>query len=440
MTGIASRVGEFLTTYTKSIILVVLVLTVAVGAGVGGVEQQSNTDQFESDSPEANAQAFIEENMTVDEGENTTLLQVLQRGDNVLTKAAVNESLTLQQQVFEQEAITQTLTEERPVFGYANVIGSAAVRQQSADPENATAQPTLAEQRQAVLALGDEAFETLVADVFGEDASQEVLGLLPATYTPGDTTAEGGLTVFRQQVDQEVQNPNEIEPAITDAQLAIRGLANDLDSDYAVFGQGILSEEINNSLADSGGIVGPLALLFVVVALTVAYRDLLDIVLGVVGIVAVLVWTFGFMGWAGVAFNHLLLAVPVLLIGLSIDYAIHVFMRYREQRAEGDDVGGRRAMALALADSPPGRDRKSVVEGKRVRPSVDLGSRDGGYRVPRQPDEPDRPTAGLRYRQRVRGGRGTRHLRGADTGAENRGRRVPRGAWFRPGETGVWNR
>ena len=349
MTGIASRVGEFLTTYTKSIILVVLVLTVAIGAGVGGVEQQSNTDQFESDSPEANAQAFIDENMTIDEGENTTLLQVLQRGDNVLTKAAVNESLTLQQQVFQQEAITQTLTEERPVFGYANVIGSAAVRQQSADPENATGQPTLAEQRQAVLALGDEAFETLVADVFGEDASQEVLGLLPATYTPGDTTAEGGLTAFRQQVDQEVQNPNEIEPAITDAQLAIRGLANDLDSDYAVFGQGILSEEINNSLADSGGIVGPLALLFVVVALTVAYRDLLDIVLGVVGIMAVLIWTFGFMGWAGVAFNQLLLAVPVLLIGLSIDYAIHVFMRYREQRAEGDDIDGRRGMALALA-------------------------------------------------------------------------------------------
>jgi predicted RND superfamily exporter protein len=55
------------------------------------------------------------------------------------------------------------------------------------------------------------------------------------------------------------------------------------------------------------------------------------------------------MGWAGVAFNQLLLSVPVLLIGLSIDYAIHGFMRHREQRTEdgeGDDL--RRSMALAL--------------------------------------------------------------------------------------------
>ncbi len=350
MTGVATRVAGFLTTYTKSIILVVLVLTAAIGAGIVNVEQQSNTDQFESDSPEASAQAFIEANMTVEESGNTTLLQVLQRGENVLTVAAVNESLTLQQQVLERQNITETFVEDRPVFGYANVIGTAAVQRQS-DNESATAgPPSLEEQRQAVLRLDDDEFEAIVTDVFGEGADPSVLGLMPASFEPGTTSAEGGLTAFRQQVTEEVQNPNQLSPAITDAQLEIRSLANDLDSDYAVFGLGVLNEEISQSLGDSGGIVGPLALLFVVVALTIAYRDLLDIILGVVGILAVLIWTFGFMGWAGVAFNQLLLAVPVLLIGLSIDYAIHVFMRHREQRSEGEETPDvRRAMSLALA-------------------------------------------------------------------------------------------
>jgi len=352
MSTIPNRVAGVLATYTKSVILVVLVMTAVIGLGMAGVEQQSDTGQFESDSPEATAQEFIDENMTVEEDGNTTLLQVLQQRENVLTKEAVNSSLTLQQQITAREEITQTFADQRAVFGYANVIGNAAVQQQSDGNGNATGaeQPTLEEQRQAVLSLGDDEFEQIVQTSFGEDADPEVLGLMPASFEAGDTTSESGLTIFRQSLDEEVQNPNSFPVDLTTAQLEIRSLANDQDDEYAVFGTGILNEEISQSLGDSGGIVGPLALLFVIIALTVAYRDLLDIVLGVVGIIAVLVWTFGFMGWAGVAFNQLLLAVPVLLIGLSIDYAIHVFMRYREQRAEGgDDVNVRRAMSLALA-------------------------------------------------------------------------------------------
>jgi len=352
MSTVPNRVAGLLTTYTKSVIMVVLVLTAVIGLGMADVEQQSGTSQFESDSPEATAQEFIDQNMTVDENENTTLLQVLQQGENVLTKEAVNESLTLQQEITAREDITATLADQRAVFGYANVIGTTAVQRQSEDGDNATGagQPTLEEQRQAVLNLGDDEFDQVVQASFGEDSSPEVLGLMPASFKVGDTTSESGLTIFRQTLEGEVQNPNSFPPELTDAQLEIRSLANGQDSEYAVFGTGILNEEISQSLGDSGGIVGPLALLFVIIALTIAYRDLLDIVLGVVGIIAVLVWTFGFMGWAGVAFNQLLLAVPVLLIGLSIDYAIHVFMRYREQRAEsGDEVNVRRAMSLALA-------------------------------------------------------------------------------------------
>ena len=350
MSSVPERVADVLTTYTKSVIVVVLVLTAVIGLGMAEVEQQSGTSQFESDSPEATAQEFIDENMTVDESGNTTLLQVLQQGENVLTKEAINESLTLQQQITAREDITETFAGQRPVFGYANVIGTAAVQRQSEDSDNETGaeQPTLETQRQAVLNLGDDEFDQVVQASFGEDSSPEVLGLMPASFEVGDTTSESGLTIFRQALEGEVQNPNSFPAELTDAQLEIRSLANEQSSEYAVFGTGILNEEISQSLGDSGGIVGPLALLFVIIALTIAYRDLLDIVLGVVGIIAVLVWTFGFMGWAGVAFNQLLLAVPVLLIGLSIDYAIHVFMRYREQRGE-DDVNVGRAMSLALA-------------------------------------------------------------------------------------------
>ncbi|WP_323174889.1 hypothetical protein, partial [Natrialba sp. PRR66] len=77
--------------------------------------------------------------------------------------------------------------------------------------------------------------------------------------------------------------------------------------------------------------------------LTIAYRDALDIALGLFGIGVVLTWTFGFMGYADISFNQIMIAVPVLLIGLSIDYAIHIFMRQREERLDDEtpsDVRG----------------------------------------------------------------------------------------------------
>jgi len=58
--------------------------------------------------------------------------------------------------------------------------------------------------------------------------------------------------------------------------------------------------------------------------LVVVYRDLLDILLGLLGIALVLVWTFGAMGWFDIAFSQPFIVVLVLLIGLSIDYGLHV--------------------------------------------------------------------------------------------------------------------
>jgi predicted RND superfamily exporter protein len=350
MSDLPQRIGDTITTYSKTVILLLLVLTVAIGAGMPMVDQDSGTDQFESDSPAANAQTYIQENFEGAGNENQTTIQVIQRGDNVLSKESIVDSLRLQQEILTQESIRTTLNEERPFFGIENVVGQQA----AATVYGTEEQVSIDRQVQAINELPEEDYEALISTLLGENARPEVLGLMPsggdAAYQQGSTTAEARITIVTQQtMGGSVESPSGFRAEITDAQLDIRGLAQDQDASYSVFGFGILSQEINQSLGDSGAIVGPLALLFVVLALTVAYRDLLDIILGVVGIIAVLVWTFGFMGWADIAFNQLLLSVPVLLIGLSIDYAIHVFMRHREQRGEeGEDRDLRRSMALAL--------------------------------------------------------------------------------------------
>ncbi|MFC6838034.1 MMPL family transporter [Halomarina ordinaria] len=219
--------------------------------------------------------------------------------------------------------------------------------------ENAS-NATLAEQREQLASMNESEVDETLSLLLGESDDEggsgdsPAVAFVPTDYETGSGEAEATMLLVTQRTDGETDaSTGAASDRITDAQLAMQAIATEQDDRTLVFGGGIIGEEINQSMTDSLVIVGPLALLFVLLALAVAYRDLLDIVLGFVGILAVLVWTFGFMGWAGIAFNQLFVAVPVLLIGLSIDYAIHVFMRHREERERTEGV--RPSMRVAMA-------------------------------------------------------------------------------------------
>jgi len=209
-------------------------------------------------------------------------------------------------------------------------------------------QPPLACQQWLLDGMSEAEFDTAITALLGPDGQTDALALVTQSYEPGSTTANAHSIFITQQTrGGSIENPGGFSDAVIDSQLDMRTLGEERDRPYLVFGLGVLGEEIDQSMADSLRLVAPIALLFVLLVLTLAYRDLLDILLGIGGVVAVLLWTFGFMGWTGIAFNQLMVAVPVLLIGLSIDYAIHVFMRHREQR--DGQRGVSQGMTVALA-------------------------------------------------------------------------------------------
>ncbi|RQG97794.1 efflux RND transporter permease subunit [Natrarchaeobius chitinivorans] len=230
--------------------------------------------------------------------------------------------------------------------------------------------PTLDEQIETLSEIDDEEFEEALEDALSDDDEDQggALAFMPSDYEPGSTEADARMTFVTQGIGDGDVEMGAVDEAVLDAQLDLRDLAADHDHDQIVFGVGVITDEIDRSMADSLAIVGPLALAFVVAALLVAYRDPLDIVLGVVGIVTVLVWTFGFMGWADISFNQMMIAIPVLLIGLSIDYAIHVFMRYREHR-ETPRASDERTGSEAARERPETADH-SVTDSSSIRGSM----------------------------------------------------------------------
>jgi len=503
--GVVDRIVGLVTGYSKTAIAVMVVLTVAVGAGAPMVDQSSSLEQFQSDTPEAQASSYVESNFSTGP-ENTTFVQVIVRGGDVLSKEALVSQLEFQQEVRREETVGPTLVNDSsgnpPSIGVANVLALASIQseigtelrtkarrleelnatltqqraaleanasrlqqrraalnetvdalgttlQELARDPNASVRPAfdrvnesspivlgeddfqtfstatrqlrtarnasareratalgtrgvlrdefteleregqrIQEQRRGLQSQGQEVRELgeevqqlqadlgnassasldrqieqleslsdgdladLIDRVLSEDSrfSSQALRFMPSVgYDPGEALSNATMILLTQTTESQTVGGT-ATPRIERSQLAITdvGAAREDGLEYLVFGVGIISEESTQSMSDSLAIVGPLALVFVFLALALAYRDVLDIVLGLAGIAAVLTWTFGFMGWLGITFNQIFISVPVLLIGLSIDYAIHIFMRHREERArEDDDL--RVSMRTALA-------------------------------------------------------------------------------------------
>ncbi len=209
-------------------------------------------------------------------------------------------------------------------------------------------EPTRTEQREYLENMSEAEVEAQVQDLLGEDGAPGAFAFVPTDFEPGSTQTDARTLFIHQTTDEPDVVAGDAPVALVDSQLRMASIVDDRFGEGGfTFGIGVITDEIDRSMGDSLGLVLPLALLFVVIVLSIAYRDPLDIVLGVAGIALVLVWTFGFLGWTGIVFNQIMIAVPVLLVGLSIDYAIHVFMRHRERRAE--EAGSTRdAMRIVL--------------------------------------------------------------------------------------------
>jgi len=203
-------------------------------------------------------------------------------------------------------------------------------------------------------------------------------------------------------------------------------LAPDDDSmAVLVYGDGVVSTEITDSMIDSVLLVGPWRSRSSCSCSWSSTETCSTSCFGLLGIALVLVWTFGAMGWFDIAFSQPFIVILVLLIGLSIDYGLHVVMRYREAR-ESSETAPNRAMAVAL--------RSVGVALVYVTTTTVIGF------LSNLTTPPARGVPRTRRRQRYRDRGHAARLRPARSGVESRTRRTARTSRDRPLETGHRNR
>lgn len=213
--------------------------------------------------------------------------------------------------------------------------------------------PTIDNQISQIQNLSSKQLNQNISSVFNQTQPIDFnpFALMPLDFDPNSTKCNATMLFAIHKAPNTSELGQTTSDQITNAQKRIESISKNYftSGEVMVMGQGLVSDEINRSMTDSLRIVLPIAILFVLVALIVAYRDALDILLGLFGILLVLVWTFGSMGLLGINFNQMFVSIPALLTGLSIDYAIHVFMRHREEREENPGEGTSLAMKIALS-------------------------------------------------------------------------------------------
>ena len=118
--------------------------------------------------------------------------------------------------------------------------------------------------------------------------------------------------------------------------------------DYGVISDDLISNDINESTLDNLVWLILLAVMVVVVLLALAFRSTIMVLAPLTALLASLVWTYGAITLIGVRFSILEVAVAPVVLGLGIDYSIHLQRGY--ERAKEVSSSSAEAWAKALME------------------------------------------------------------------------------------------
>jgi hypothetical protein len=327
--GRLDRVFDVITEHNLAVLLVMVVVTAGVGAGIAQMQVggSGGGGSGVDDSELAQTYEYVRENYDTDPGESSTqpAAVYVRSSANALSKPVLLESLRYQVTVREAESV-ETALGDRAVVGIANIVA----RQLAGDPSASV---------DAQLAALEAASRTEIDAVLRETLTvgSPALQLLPADYEPGSTTAESHRMLFPL--------------AEGDGRAAATGVLYETASAHTgteIFTRGSHAREARSQtfMQNTMQLIVPVALLAILGVLAFAYRDLVDVIVGFTGVVLSVLWMFGILGWLQIPAGMSIIIGPVLIVGLSVDYGLHVFMRYREQR--GAEEGIRAPMTRGL--------------------------------------------------------------------------------------------
>ena len=308
-----TRLSETVVTRPKAVILVFLVVTAVFAGGMTMVSTETDaTDSFTQDIPAQNALDTIEDEFEDPFAAEDESTQLVHTGGNVLARAELLASLRVLERVDRREDLRMR-----------SATGPATIVAQVLDPEATTP----AEQRRAIRAATDAELRRAIRTASDRSGFRF---LVSDDFNPNEASASASITLITHDVPRGFSDAD-----LQDTQTTIDTLADDEPGDIRAFGSGIVNAETGQIIGDSLALVMPIVIVLLLGFLVVAYRDPIDLALGLSALLMTVIWTFGFLGFSGIPFTQQQIATPVLLLAVGVDFGIHIINRYREETVTG---------------------------------------------------------------------------------------------------------
>ncbi|PSQ05525.1 RND transporter [Halobacteriales archaeon QS_6_71_20] len=323
---VVDAVATEITERPARIVAAFLLVTLLFAGGLAGVSTSAGTEQFTSGIPAEEALSDVQREFGPAFAADTGSTQLVQRDRNVLSRSAMIRMLEAQKRLQETDGLRVT-----------SVSSPGATVARTIDPSATTTEAQIRTLERAT----DGEIETAVR----ENADNPALtGAVSNDFNAESASASAAIGVVTHEVPGSggggaAAGQGGSSPLI-DIQQRSQRVVDTVDGDITVFGSGIVSAEFSTVTTDSLLIVTPAAVLLIAVFLIVAYRELLDLLLGTFTLLLSVMWTFGFLGLVGIPFSQLMISVPPLLLAVGIDFGIHSVNRYREDREAGRGVDG----------------------------------------------------------------------------------------------------
>ena len=319
---VVRRVSNLIADHPRKVVAVFLVVTLVLATGMANVSTETGTSQFSEGTESEQALKDVDREFGQAFGADTGTTQVIQTERNVLSKAAMLRMLEAQKRVLDRTELRVSSTRS-----------SAQQVARQLDPTATTVEDQIRAIEQATPSEIDTAVKR-AAEAPG------FTGSLSTDFNAQSASASATITVITHEIPTGLSGgvgtsgTSPLQSVQTETQRVI----NAGQEEFRVFGTGIISDEFANVIFDSLIIVLPAAILLIIFFLLYAYRDPIDLFLGLFSLVMTVIWTLGFMGLANIPFTQMLTAVPPLLLAVGIDFGIHAINRYREERVDGVDI------------------------------------------------------------------------------------------------------
>lgn len=152
----------------------------------------------------------------------------------------------------------------------------------------------------------------------------------------GSPVVSASSTLWILEVDPNLSN-SERKTKQNQLREVFEKLSSDSDLNYGVASLDLISHDIDEGTFDNLATLILLAVLVVVVLLAISFRSVKGVVFPLVGLSSALIWTYGLLNLSGARFTALEVAVAPLVLGLGIDYSIHLQRRYNSFKGEVGD-------------------------------------------------------------------------------------------------------